>query len=169
MAWSDSRIEVSLGKVRSFLLLSKIKAALMSIKISPSFFLRITIFHTILCVMLQSCGQKEEFTQSESLPAGPIFKLRKTVETGVDFNNIITEDRNRNIIRYQGYYDGGGVAAADFNNDGLIDLYFTANMHPNKFYINKGNFRVRRSDRSIRSEGDWFWLVHWRHRRGHQQ
>lgn len=113
----------------------------MSIKISSSFLLGITIFQTIFCVIFQGCGQKKEFTQSESMPAGPVFKLRKASETGVDFNNIITEDRNRNIIRYQGYYDGGGVAVADFNNDGLIDLYFTANMYPNKYYVNKGNFQ----------------------------
>ena len=113
----------------------------MPIKISSSFLLRITILQTILWAMLQGCGQKKEFAQSEKIPAEPVFKLRKASETGVDFNNIITEDRNRNIIRYQGYYDGGGVAVADFNNDGLIDLYFTANIYPNKFYINKGNFR----------------------------
>ena len=132
----------------------------MSIKISPSFLLRITIFPTIFWVMFQGCGQKKEFTQSERNPAGPIFKLRNTSETGVDFNNIITEDRNRNIIRYQGYYDGGGVAAADFNNDGLIDLYFTANMYPNKFYINKGNFQFEdRTEASGLKEVGFGWYT----------
>src|SRR5690554_8087592 len=47
--------------------------------------------------------------------------------TGVEFRNDIREDKEFNYLRYSYMYNGGGVAAGDFNNDGLPDLYFSAN------------------------------------------
>lgn len=61
-------------------------------------------------------------------------------ETGITFDNALKETPESNIITYEYFYNGGGVAAGDFNNDGLIDLYFTANTAENKLYLNKGNF-----------------------------
>ena len=100
-------------------------------------------YQTILFALILIAFGCSEKPKKELAPpkAKPLFKLRKSAETGIDFANILTEDKTRNIIRYQGYYDGGGVAAADFNNDGLIDLFFTANLSPNAFYVNKGGFR----------------------------
>ncbi len=68
------------------------------------------------------------------------FHLIPPGQSHVTFSNQIEEDSKRNIIRYQGFYDGGGVAAADFNNDGLTDLYFTGNMVRNLLYLNRGDF-----------------------------
>jgi enediyne biosynthesis protein E4 len=62
-------------------------------------------------------------------------------QTGVNFQNKLTETPGANIITYEYFYNGGGVAAGDFNNDGLIDLYFTSNQQPDKLYLNKGNWR----------------------------
>lgn len=61
-------------------------------------------------------------------------------ETGIHFENKLTEDEHFNIIKYLYFYNGGGVAAGDVNNDGLPDLYFTANQLPDRLYLNKGNF-----------------------------
>jgi hypothetical protein len=69
-----------------------------------------------------------------------LFTLLKSGETGIDFNNFIDEDATNNVLEYGYFYNGGGVAAADFNNDGLVDLYFTGNMVANKLYLNKGDF-----------------------------
>lgn len=69
-----------------------------------------------------------------------LFTLLDAGKTGVDFNNYIDEDPDNNVLRYGYFYNGGGVAAADFNNDGLVDLYFTGNMVANKLYLNKGDF-----------------------------
>lgn len=61
--------------------------------------------------------------------------------TGIKFVNQLTFDQKFNIYTYRNFYNGGGVAIGDINNDGLVDVFFTANMLSNKLYINKGNFR----------------------------
>ncbi|MCC6288132.1 MAG: VCBS repeat-containing protein [Chitinophagaceae bacterium] len=61
-------------------------------------------------------------------------------ETGIDFRNVLEEDESLNITRYIYFYNGGGVAAGDINNDGLVDIFFTGNMVKNRLYLNKGNF-----------------------------
>lgn len=60
--------------------------------------------------------------------------------SGVRFQNEIIEDGRTNMLTYEYLYNGGGVAAGDFNNDGLVDLYFTGSMVPNRMYLNKGNW-----------------------------
>ncbi len=75
---------------------------------------------------------------SENIEQGPLFEKVSRSRSNVGFVNSIKEDAQRNIIRYQGFYDGGGVALADFNNDGLADLFFTGNMVQNRLYLNKG-------------------------------
>lgn len=68
-----------------------------------------------------------------------LFTLLDPMQTGVIFENTLTEGPNTNILMYEYFYNGGGVAAADYNSDGLIDLYFTSNMSENKLYLNQGN------------------------------
>lgn len=60
-------------------------------------------------------------------------------KSGVTFVNELVENAQVNILTYEYAYNGGGVAAADFNNDGLCDLYFTGNTVPNKLYLNRGD------------------------------
>ncbi|MBO9682548.1 MAG: CRTAC1 family protein, partial [Flavisolibacter sp.] len=61
--------------------------------------------------------------------------------TGIDFNNKVEDDRKENSFLFRNFYNGGGVAIGDINNDGLADIFFTANQGSNKLYLNKGNFR----------------------------
>lgn len=68
----------------------------------------------------------------------PLFKLLPAVQTGVAFNNKLTESDSLNILAQANIYNGGGVGIGDFNNDGLPDIYFAGNMVPNKLYLNKG-------------------------------
>lgn len=68
-----------------------------------------------------------------------LFTLLTPEETGVGFQNILNEGLNTNILMYEYFYNGGGVASGDFNGDDNIDLYFTSNMSENKFYLNKGS------------------------------
>jgi hypothetical protein len=59
----------------------------------------------------------------------------------VTFVNELAEDTDFNILGYLYYYDGGGIAVGDINNDGLPDLYLTSNLGLNRLYLNRGNFR----------------------------
>lgn len=87
----------------------------------------------------------------------PLFKKLDPDETGIRFVNQITETETDNVLNYEYFYNGGGVAAADFNNDGLIDLYFTANQGEDKLYLNQGNlvFEDRTAAAGIRWNGEW--------------
>lgn len=70
-----------------------------------------------------------------------LFSPLSSAETGVGFSNTIREDENANVLNYAYFYNGGGVAIGDINDDGLPDLLFTGNMVPNRLYLNKGNLR----------------------------
>ena len=74
-------------------------------------------------------------------PLPPLFKSVPNSETGINFANMLKESPDLNIIAYEYFYNGGGVGLGDFNNDGLIDIYFSGNMQPAKLYLNKGNFK----------------------------
>jgi hypothetical protein len=82
----------------------------------------------VLLGILAGCQQKDT-----------LFTLLEPRHTGVHFINHIEEDAENNVLNYGYFYNGGGVAAADFNNDGFVDLYFTGNMVANKLYLNKGD------------------------------
>ncbi|MCH7528443.1 MAG: CRTAC1 family protein, partial [Candidatus Marinimicrobia bacterium] len=81
------------------------------------------------------------FTDCSFLGEPPLFKKLTPRQTGITFENTLEEGALFNGINYLYFYDGGGVAVGDINNDGLADIYFTANMHPNGLYLNKGNFK----------------------------
>src|SRR6478609_2832849 len=61
--------------------------------------------------------------------------------SGITFANNITESAEQNIFTYEYMYNGAGVAIGDVNNDGLPDVFFTANQLPDQLYLNKGNLK----------------------------
>ena len=69
-----------------------------------------------------------------------LFTLLPPQKTGVSFQNRIVESSTDNVLAYEYFYNGGGVATGDLNNDGLPDIVFTANMDQPKVYLNKGGF-----------------------------
>ncbi|MEL6122531.1 MAG: VCBS repeat-containing protein [Bacteroidota bacterium] len=76
----------------------------------------------------------------ESTGAGP-FDLLNNEKAGIDFINQLTYSRDFNVYKYRNYYNGGGVALGDVNNDGLTDIYFTSNLDSNRLYLNRGDLR----------------------------
>lgn len=85
----------------------------------------------------------ENDASDPEIPANPLFTLLSPQETRVDFQNTLNEGLNTNILMYEYFYNGGGVAAGDLNGDSLIDLYFTANMTNNKLYLNQGDLKFQ--------------------------
>ena len=85
------------------------------------------------------------------------FSKLNSNNTNIDFVNKLYETNTRNYFTYPYMYLGGGVAAGDFNNDGLEDLFFTGNMVPNKLYINQGDFKFKDISDEAGIEGDDRW------------
>lgn len=85
------------------------------------------------------------------------FKQMSSSSTGVTFRNDLSFDEKFNVYTYRNYYNGGGVALGDINNDGLVDIYLTANQKANELYLNKGNFRFENISKSAGVEGTRAW------------
>jgi hypothetical protein len=85
------------------------------------------------------------------------FEMLDAKSTGIEFNNFITEYDSFNILTYEYIYNGGGVAIADFDNDGLQDIYFTGNMVDNALYINEGDLEFKDVTMESGTTGDDKW------------
>ncbi|MEQ8703607.1 MAG: VCBS repeat-containing protein [Phaeodactylibacter sp.] len=86
-------------------------------------------------LLLTSC---QNTNQQGTDPTQGTFVPRTEKETGIGFANTLTETEALNVLSYEYFYNGGGVAVGDFNQDSLPDLYFTGNMVPNALYLNRG-------------------------------
>lgn len=90
-------------------------------------------FFAVLCCMAsQSCNRHRE-------PA--LFTTLSHEQTGLNFTNTLTPSPSFNMFHYMYFYNGAGVGAGDFNNDGRIDLFFSANQSENRLYLNKGDLK----------------------------
>jgi enediyne biosynthesis protein E4 len=70
-----------------------------------------------------------------------LFTKLDSQSTGITFINDVQNGVDMNIFKYRNFYNGGGVAIGDINNDGLADVFFTSNLGENKLYLNKGNLK----------------------------
>src|SRR3954470_7887735 len=78
-------------------------------------------------------------------------------KSGINFINTVKDTTDLNILNYRNFYNGGGVAIGDLNNDGLADVVFTSNMENNEIYLNKGNFKFEdiTLKTGLRQNGEW--------------
>ncbi|MES2648476.1 MAG: VCBS repeat-containing protein [Bacteroidota bacterium] len=98
-------------------------------------------FLVLVVIWFCSCNNNAG-TKTASEPAGsPLFTLLSPDSSRIQFSNVLTEGLNTNVLMYEYFYNGAGVAIADLNNDGLQDIYFTGNMSDSKLYLNKGNMQ----------------------------
>lgn len=87
----------------------------------------------------------------------PLFKALDNEITGINFSNDLTPDSAFNMFKYMYFYNGAGVAAADFNNDGLTDLFFAGNQVKNALFLNKGELKFENAGATagLPDDGGW--------------
>ena len=94
---------------------------------------------------------------SEQEANSPLFSTIPADSSNVTFTNTLSFDESFNIYTYRNYYNGGGVALGDINNDGLLDIYFTGNLVDNALYLNEGNLRFREISEEEGVKGNRAW------------
>ncbi len=89
----------------------------------------------ILCLLFGCNGDRS--------PAGSetLFELKDNQAIGIDFSNDLSYTDDFNVYKYRNFYNGGGVAIGDINNDGLVDIFLTSNQGQNRLFLNKGNWQ----------------------------
>src|SRR5688572_2975736 len=106
----------------------------------------------MIVVMLSLSGCKDRKERTAAL-----FKVLDHKATGIDFQNTLTYSNEFNLFKYIYFYNGSGVGAGDFNNDGKIDLFFGSNQGQSKLYLNEGGMKFRdvSTVASIPNDGGW--------------
>jgi hypothetical protein len=113
--------------------------------------MKTVVYFILLVVLLQACTSKPVAVEQ------PLFEVLEAKQTGLDFNNRLNPTDSFNMFKYMYFYNGAGVSAGDFNNDGLIDLFFCSNQGQNSLYLNKGkmHFDNVTAKANIPNDGGW--------------
>ena len=105
------------------------------------------LFSCFLFALVIACGSGTK-TQ---------FELKDNAQIGISFENNLSYSDDFNVYKYRNYYNGGGVALGDINNDGWVDVYFTSNQGENKLYLNQGDFSFKDITTSAGVAGQRAW------------
>lgn len=106
-------------------------------------------------LLVQSCRNDKQTGETSSSS----FVEKTSEETGIHFNNRVEDKPDFNILTYRNFYNGGGVAIGDVNNDGLDDIYFASNLESNKLYLNSGALKFEDITDKAGVEGAGFWAT----------
>jgi hypothetical protein len=108
------------------------------------------IWPVCLLLIFSACGKTENKLPADIITSTPaisasdantLFKILPSAQTGIDFSNTLESNDSLNILEFNYFYNGGGVAIGDINNDGLADIYLSGNMVSGKLFLNKGNLQ----------------------------
>jgi hypothetical protein len=104
---------------------------------------------TVLIAFCTSCKDKKNTTV--------LFEVLNSKKTGLNFSNTLSYNKEFNLFNYMYFYNGSGIGAGDFNNDGYIDLFFGSNQRENKLFLNTGHltFKDITKDARVPQDGGW--------------
>ncbi|MEO1010806.1 MAG: CRTAC1 family protein, partial [Bacteroidota bacterium] len=116
-------------------------------------FLRLRLLLPICCLLVISC----ELAPGKKGDKQSLFQWHGPEATGIHFSNTLYPSSELNVVTFEYFYNGAGVAVGDINNDGLQDIYFSGNMVPGKLYLNLGGFKFRdiTEQSGINTQGKW--------------
>jgi hypothetical protein len=108
----------------------------------------------IFCLILSGCGNGDSGKAGKSKS---LFEYLPPRSTGIHFENRLHDDDTFNILFYEYYYNGAGLAACDVNNDGFSDIFLGGNMEKSRLYINKGGLKFEdiTEESGINTSGRW--------------
>lgn len=115
------------------------------------------LFLILFILFISSCKKDETGNDVQEKRGNSLFTLMPSEETGVHFTNRVENEKDFNIFKYRNFYNGGGVAVGDINNDGLPDIYFTSNRGENKLYLNRGEFKFEDIGARAGTQGTKSW------------
>ncbi|CAH1002069.1 hypothetical protein LEM8419_02986 [Neolewinella maritima] len=96
---------------------------------------------TLVLVLLTGCGGSTIENNAPPWDGQTRFEALAPQVSGVAFANTLDFDEDFNIYTYRNFYNGGGVALGDINNDGLTDIYLSGNRVANRLFLNRGDMR----------------------------
>jgi hypothetical protein len=124
---------------------------------------KITIQYLVLALVINTFLSCQDVPKRDLYPETLVggFGILSADQTGIDFNNAITESETVNHLYYNQLYSGAGVAIGDINNDGLPDIFFCGNQVSDRLYLNKGDLKfedITKKSKAARNSG-WSWGV----------
>lgn len=119
----------------------------------------VSVLYGLLLVAFFTSSCRRPAPSLAGLELDGLFTRLPSDYTDVSFVNRLTDSETFNVITYRNYYDGGGVGLGDLNNDGLLDIYLTANQEPNRLYINRGDLQFEDVTGAAGVDGKHSWAT----------